>query len=135
MKTGSLEPVPTRTVLVIDDDPAVLNSLRFALEIEGYGVRTYSTGAELLAASDWPISACLVIDLGLHDMDGLGLLRALRARGVSLPAILITTNPKPMIRQRAAAEGMQIVEKPLLGNALTEAIRKALNGERADTAK
>jgi len=43
-----------------------------------------------------------------------------------LPAILITTNPPSIVRERAAAAGLAVVEKPLLGNSLSEAIHEAL---------
>ena len=42
-----------------------------------------------------------------------------------MPAILITTNPGPHLRMRAAAASVSIVEKPLIGNTLVDAIRTA----------
>ncbi len=53
------------------------------------------------------------------------MLAELRQRGVATPAILITTNPGPHLRVRAAAASVAIVEKPLIGNTLADAIRKA----------
>lgn len=121
------EPVRTleRPVLVIDDDPAVLASLKFSLEIEGYAVYTYSTGKALLADAARKKWGCLVVDYNLADGTGLQLLRELRQRGVTMPAILITTNPGPQLRRRAAAACVSIVEKPLIGNTLVDAIRTA----------
>ena len=113
-------------VVVIDDDPALLGSLKFALELEGYAVAPYRSGAELLAQKQLPETGCLVIDFKLSDMDGLTLLAYLRGRGVELPAILITTHPSAGLRRRSAAANVPIVEKPLLGNALLDAIRGTL---------
>ena len=48
--------------------------------------------------------------------------RGLRDRRVSVPAILITSHPNQNLRDRAAAVGAGIVEKPLLGDALIESI-------------
>jgi two-component system C4-dicarboxylate transport response regulator DctD len=59
-------------------------------------------------------------------MNGLDLLASLRARGVSTPAIIITTNPSRAIRARVAASGATLIEKPLLGEGLTRAIRANL---------
>jgi two-component system, LuxR family, response regulator FixJ len=113
-------------VLVIDDDPAVLSSLKFSLEIEGYDVWVYLSAGELLNNGRLPIQGCLVIDQVLPDVSGLDLIQQLRSAGSVLPAILITTNPGRPLRERAARLGVPIVEKPLLGNTLSEAIRDAL---------
>lgn len=113
-------------VLVIDDDSAVLASLKFALEIEGFAVEAFRSAEELLARQSALPSACLVVDYWLPGMDGVELVSRLRDSGVEIPAILITTDPPPHIRQRAAEAGLAIVEKPLLGNTLAEAIRATL---------
>jgi FixJ family two-component response regulator len=117
---------PKDVVLVIDDDSAVLASLKFALEVEGFAVEVFRTAEELLARPALPASACLVVDYWLPAMDGVDLVSALRGRGVEAPAILITTNPSPQLRRRADEAGLAIVEKPLLGNTLAEAIRSAV---------
>jgi two-component system, LuxR family, response regulator FixJ len=117
-------------ILVIDDDPAVRNSLKFALEIEGFSVRLYPTGAELLDEKDMPESGCLVADYRLPGMNGLDLLARLQERNVRLPAILITTHPTAAIRDRAALAGVRLIEKPLLTDTLFQWIRAAL-GEPA----
>jgi two-component system response regulator FixJ len=113
-------------VLVIDDDPAVRNSLKFALEIEGFSVRLYPTGAELLDEKDMPESGCLVTDYHLPGMNGLDLLARLRERNIRLPAILITTHPSAAIRNQAALAGVHLIEKPLLSDTLFQGIRAAL---------
>jgi FixJ family two-component response regulator len=114
------------TILVVDDDAAVRNSLKFSLEIEGFGVRTYSSGRELLGERDTPNYGCLVIDYNLPEMNGLELLDQIRRNHCELPAILITTHVTPSLRQRATAAGMSVVEKPLMGPALLEAINHVL---------
>ena len=112
--------------MVVDDDPAVLGALTFALEAEGFGVAPYRSGSEVLAEPRLPQSGCMVIDFKLPDMDGLSLLTSLRGRGVELPAILITSHPSPRLRKNAAAAHTPIIEKPLLGDALLDAIHNAL---------
>jgi FixJ family two-component response regulator len=114
------------TVLVVDDDPAVLNSLKFSLQIEGFRVRAYANGLELLDDPDLPTCGCLVVDQTMPGMAGLDVVASLRKRHVSLPAILITTNPSGMLRRRAADAGIWVIEKPLLGDALSRGIREAL---------
>jgi two-component system response regulator FixJ len=115
-------------VIVIDNDLALRNSLKFAFEIEGFSVRIYRDGAELLGEVELPRRGCLVIDYNLPGMSGLTLLDKLRERGVSMQAILITTHPSAAVCRRAAVAGISIIEKPLLGNTLIEGVRHALNG-------
>jgi two-component system response regulator FixJ len=114
------------TILVIDDDPAVRNSLKFSLEIDGFPVRAYSNAAELLNDRELPGSGCLVIDYKLPGANGLDLLDELRRRHVDLPAILITTKPSASVRRQAAVAGVPIIEKPLLTETLFQSIRTAL---------
>jgi signal transduction histidine kinase len=77
-------------VLVIDDEALITDSFRLVLEAEGYSVETAASGVLALAAvdeSDWD---CAFVDLVLPDMDGLELLRQIRARRPGLPAVVIT---------------------------------------------
>ncbi len=113
-------------VLVVDDDPAVLNSLKFSLEVEGFAVSVYHSSEELLAGPPAATAACLVTDYMLPAIDGLGLVAELRRRNINFPMILMTSNPPAEVRRRAEEAGLAIVEKPLFGNALAEAIRQAL---------
>ena len=117
-------------VLVVDDDPAVLSSLEFALQTEGFSVTTFASGHDLLQRPRMPARGCFVIDYYLPGMNGLEVALALRERSIDLPIILITTHPTRSLKQNAAAEGIEIVEKPLLGNTLSEAIRAAFQTER-----
>jgi FixJ family two-component response regulator len=120
-------PADPPVVYVIDDNPAVLASLEFALELEGFLVRTSTTGEELAGAVQ-PEWACLVVDYNLSPGNGLDLIDDLRRRGIAWPAILMTTAPSPALRRRAAEADVRIVEKPLLGNALVDTIKQAFGG-------
>jgi len=112
-------------VAVVDDDPAVCSSLKFSLELEGFVVRVYGNGAELMHAGDLVGCDCFVVDQRLPATSGLELIAKLRDQNISVPAILITSQPNAALKARAAVAGIPIVEKPLLGNALVEQIRQA----------
>jgi two-component system, LuxR family, response regulator FixJ len=118
----------SHVMLVIDDDDAVRNSLKFSLEVEGFKVRAYSDAQELLNEDSLPPSSCLVTDYYMPVMNGLALVAELRDRHMSIPTILITTHPSQDLRNRAEAAGISIVEKPLLGSRLLDTIREALGG-------
>ena len=111
---------------IVDDDPAVRNSLKFSLELEGFAVGVYESGAELLRDGDLSRFHCLVIDQNLPRMNGLELIEKLRALKVSVPVILITSDPPKALSARAARAGVPIVEKPLLGNTLLDKILEAI---------
>ena len=112
-------------IAVVDDDSAVCGSLKFALELEGFAVRTYNSGAELLHADELMDCNCFVIDQRMPGMTGIELVDALRARLVLTPVILIISHLNAALSARARKAAIPIVEKPLLGNALVERIREA----------
>ena len=118
--------VARSTVLLVDDDAAVRQSLKFALELEGLDVRLYDGGPELLAERELPPSGCLVLDYKMPAMDGLEVLARLRARHVAMPTLLITSHADPALRDRAAAGIRRVVEKPLSDSVLIDSIRDAL---------
>lgn len=116
-----------RTVYIVDDDSALLHALAFEMTTQGYTVRTFSSAEGLIDDDDIPEDACLIIDQRLPRADGLCLIELLRARGVGTPAILITSNPGQTLSARAHSIGVRIVEKPLLQDDLSIAVREALN--------
>ena len=86
------EPATRSVVVIVDDDPAVRNSLKFSLEIEGFVVQLYASGSELLSAGDISDCGCLVVDQKMPGMAGIDLIVGC-AIGLSAPAILITSHP------------------------------------------
>ncbi len=127
MRKSETTPDAKHVVPVIDDDAITRSSLKFALEIEGFAVRLYADAYELLNDTHLPAKSCLLIDYYMPAMNGLELLAKLRARGMSIPAIVMTGYSNCTLRDRIAAAGVPLLEKPFLGNALTERIREALN--------
>jgi two-component system, LuxR family, response regulator FixJ len=132
--TNDLDPAMTEgpqatakrpVIAVVDDDPAVCGSLKFALELEGFAVRTYHSGAELFHVGDFEGFDCFVVDQRMPGMTGMELVEVLRARRIMTPVILIISHPNAALSARAQKAAIPIVEKPLLGNALVERIREA----------
>jgi two-component system, LuxR family, response regulator FixJ len=116
-------------VLVVDDDAAVRKSIKFALELEGFEVRDFSSAEELLLIEESiPPCSCLVVDYYMPGMNGLELVARLRERDMALPAVLITSS-NDNLRDRAAAFGIIMVDKPMLGVPLLNAVRAAFGGE------
>jgi two-component system, LuxR family, response regulator FixJ len=121
---GFAEMVSRALILVVDDDTAVLNSLGFMLETEGFEVRAFSDIGELLHADSIHEANCLVVDYLMPVMNGFDVLRSLRKKQITAPAILITARSDKTLVGRAAAAGFaRVVEKPLLENELVDSIR------------
>lgn len=114
-------------LLIVDDDAAVLRSLAFMAETRGYDVVSCANAAEVMARLDGAIS-CLVLDQNLPDVQGVRLLRQVRAAGITTPALLVTAGPSAVLRIEAAAAGAPIVEKPLLDDSLFEQIERLVAG-------
>lgn len=114
-----------RLVLLFENDQPVLSSLQFALTLQGFmPADGNAPDADLAAAR------CLVIDQHYHA-DGIGFLQELRSNGLAVPAILLATNPSRQTRRRAAPLGAVLIEKPLLGNELTDALGIILASSKA----
>jgi two-component system, LuxR family, response regulator FixJ len=100
-------------VAVVDDDPAVLDSLRFLLEAAGHRVSTYPSAMTFLADCGTP-PACLILDQHMPQMTGLELVAKLHAAGQPTHILLITASASPEVVARAAQLGIEkVLEKPL----------------------
>jgi FixJ family two-component response regulator len=116
-----------RTILVLDDDSAVRDSLKFSLGIEGFEVHTYASAKDLLSDEGlFASSSCLIVDFHMPAMNGLEVVTKLRDRRNSMPAILITGHPDANIRECAAAAGVALIEKPFSGTSLIDCIHATI---------
>jgi FixJ family two-component response regulator len=121
------------TVYVVDDDAAVLGSLQFLLETDGFAVRTFRNATALLNAGGTPGADCYVIDYKMPDINGIELAGRLRQADGDIPVILITGYPDVNISARAAAAGVKdVILKPLLDENLVKRIRGAIQARRGN---
>jgi len=75
---------------VVNDDAAVLVSLKFLLKAAGFNVRAFVNGRALLASPWLPIADCFVLDHRPRSQDGLRLAKRLRALRLAAPIVLTT---------------------------------------------
>ena len=112
-----------RIIAVVDDDAAVRDSLRFLLESAGHAVETYASAGQYLSDSAASRASCLVVDQHMPQVSGLEMLAALRGRGQTTPALLITGSLTPDMLDRAAELGVwRVLEKPLAEDDLLDFI-------------
>lgn len=114
-----------RTVHVVDDDPAVLDSLALLLRAAGFAVETHATGAGFLAALDGRNDGCVLLDLRMPDIDGLEVVRRLEAAETSIPVILMTGDVE-MPPAASTAGVVAVLEKPLDDERLIDCVERAL---------
>ena len=111
-------------VAVVDDDPSMRTALARLLRFAQFDVQTFSSADQLLNS---PAEfKCVVIDVHLSGMTGIGLHVALRSAGRDVPVILITGHDTPSAEEYARAAGVPYLRKPLLADDLLRAMELAI---------
>lgn len=115
-------------VHVVDDDPAMRDSLEFLLETAGLTARTYESGLALLEAAADLAPGCVVTDVRMPEMSGLDLVRRLAEAGVTHPVIVMTGHADvPLAVEAMKAGVVDFIEKPFDDEIFLTAVRGALN--------
>ena len=113
-------------VYIVDDDPAVRDSLKLLLESHGLSVREFDGASGFLSGYEPGTGACLILDLHLPTVSGLALMKIMKGRRVNLPVIVMTANIDDYLMSRALQEGaVGFLDKPIGEHVLLEAISKA----------
>jgi len=77
-------------ILLVDDDPGIRLSVQRSLEFEGYGVTTAEDGEAALIAIAAAQYDCVILDISMPRLDGLGVCRRLRQDGNDIPVLVLT---------------------------------------------
>jgi two-component system, LuxR family, response regulator FixJ len=119
------------TVFVVDDDPAMRQSLRWLIESVNVAVETYATAQDFLAAYDPDRPGCLVLDVRMPGMGGLDLQAELARREIEVPVIIITGYAEVPTAVRALKSGaLDFIEKPFSDQLLLDRIQQAIASDR-----
>ena len=115
------------TVFVVDDDPAIRNSLKRLVSSVNLPVETFADAREFLAARSRDRGGCLVLDVRMPGMSGLDLQELLASEGASLPVIVVTGHGDiPMAVRAMRAGAVDFIEKPYRAQLLLDRIQEAL---------
>ena len=116
-------------VLVVDDDPGMLNGVQRLLRQHAYRTRVFSTAQEFQNYADIEKAVCVILDINLPDGSGIELRHGLNADGISVPMIYMTGNEDPAVREAALASGcIAYLAKPFAARELIEALHRAAAG-------
>jgi CheY-like chemotaxis protein len=109
-------------ILLVEDEDLVRQVVAMQLEDEGHEVLQASGAEEALQMLEQDMTTdALVTDLNMPRMNGVELIRAVRARGLSIPAILLTGNAEdgmPLAVESATQQDFVLLRKPVLGSVL-----------------
>jgi CheY-like chemotaxis protein len=92
VQIGNCKTLAPKRILVVDDEPLVLNSLRMVLTFGGHQVETARNGVEALAMFERGKYDLVITDFGMPGMDGLALAGAIKARSPGHPILMITAH-------------------------------------------
>lgn len=114
-------------VFVVDDDVSVRESLELLIQNEGWQVETFASASEFLNRPHTPTPSCLILDVGLPDLNGLDLQQRVSAERSAMPIIFITGHGDiPMTVRAMKAGAVEFLTKPFSDEVLLNAIRQAL---------
>lgn len=120
-------PPVTPIVFVVDDDVSVRESLEALIRYAGYQVETFASAREFLAHPVARVPSCLVLDVGLPDLNGLELQERIADERVDMPIIFITGQGDiPMTVKAMKAGAIEFLTKPLGPDVVLSAIKNAL---------
>jgi FixJ family two-component response regulator len=121
--------IQTRTIAVIDDDLRVIESLINLLASCGYEAEGYCSAEEFLESGGLQKSSCVITDVEMRQMSGLGLLHHINNTASSLPVVIITGKPSEKSESFYLERGaIGFFRKPVDGDALVDLLRGVCKG-------
>ncbi len=134
-KSMTDSPIPARksTVMVVDDEPDLVELVRIALELKGFNVRCAYSGKHLFACLEALKPDLILLDIMMPQMDGLEVLTRLKGDPdtASIPVILLTVKGEPEDVIKGYERGADVyITKPFTSTEVLEAINLVLGGDQ-----
>lgn len=121
------------SVLIVDDEPGIRETLRAVLEDEGYDVASAASGEECLTLTESDRFACILLDVWLPGIDGLETLEKLRERGDESAVIMISGHGNIETAVNATKLGaFDFIEKPLSLEKTMLTVRNAIRQQELE---
>jgi FixJ family two-component response regulator len=114
-------------IYVVDDDPAVRDSLRMLLKADGHEVKTFAGAGEFLDACTPDMRGCIILDVKMPGMDGPTMQEELKRRRVQMPIIFLSGEGSIPVTVRTIKTGaVDFLTKPVDGAVLLACVNDAL---------
>jgi FixJ family two-component response regulator len=118
-----------RMIAVIDDDLRVVESLINLLRSSGYQAEGYGSAEEFLDSGGLQKSSCVITDVEMRQMSGLGLLHHINSTKSPLPVVIITGKPSKDSESFYLEKGaVGFFRKPVDGDALVDLLKGVCEG-------
>ena len=115
-------------VVVIDDAPAVCRSVSRLLVASGYRTATYQRPTEYLDDAPAMAPGCVVADIRMPELDGIGLAQAMRERGIDVPIVFMTaTGDVETVVRAMKQNASDLLAKPFTADALLGAVTRSID--------
>jgi two-component system nitrogen regulation response regulator NtrX len=119
------------SVLIVDDESSIRDSLRMILEYEGYRVEESGGGSQALARLADRLPDAVLLDVKMPEMDGIEVLRAMRERGYEVPVLVVSGHADVATAVEATRLGAyDFFEKPLQRDRVLVSLRNAVEHAR-----
>jgi FixJ family two-component response regulator len=114
-------------IFVVDDDPAVRETLSMVLSMGGYRVICFADGAALLAMARTRAPACILLDVHIPGKSGLDILKELRGEDYPAPIFMISGQGDISMAVSAIKNGaLDFIEKPFRGSEIVARLNEAI---------
>jgi FixJ family two-component response regulator len=121
------KPVSRGEIFVVDDDPAVRETLSLVLSAGGYQVTSFADGAALLAVARSRIPACILLDVHIPGKSGLDILKELQGEDYPAPIFMISGQGDIAMAVNAIKGGaLDFIEKPFRGSEIVARLDEAI---------
>lgn len=118
-------------VFVVDDDPAMRESLRWLIESVSLNVQTFDSAQAFLDGYQLEQWGCLVLDIRMPGLSGLDLQERMLDQGIDLPIIFVTGHGDVQMAVRAIKSGaVDFLEKPFSDQTLLDRIQQSIARHR-----
>lgn len=135
IRQSSVKPAPASPspplVVIVDDDPAVRESLDSLIRSVGLATRLFGAPAELLQGALPDVPGCIILDVRLPGISGLDFQDQLARQGIALPVVFMTGHGDiPMTVRAMKAGAVDFLSKPFRDQEMLDAVTAAIERDR-----